>query len=188
MFILLVLSLPCLAEDYLTYQKIGVGYSFPQEDKFLDQEGRGIELFTGKYDAYTYTVEAGITTQGYELGISYSNIVHQQNYSKDMYNPYRLDIFIQKNFDFNQLPFTPFFGVGYLVGYDKTISYEGATTNIQEDRFRILQDITAKFGVKKRIDNWEFAIVHFSQWITGKPFDDKYENAKTEFVISYIFD
>jgi hypothetical protein len=195
MFLLtVILSNYSFSQDYNSYLKIGVGYVLSTNHTLsIDDPDAGKfkqSLYTGAYDKYTYTVESGIQTQGLTLGAVYTNIIHQEKESKYIHNPERFEIFAHK-----QEPFIGstmvVVGAGLMFKQDNTIKVKNEngefTYKVINDQADWMERITARLGIVYQYKDYEISLVHHSQWLTGKPFSDKFENQKTEILISYYF-
>ncbi len=74
-------------------------------------------------------------------------------------------------------------GVGYKFRETKLIHDNG-----RGDVYRMNDPLTARIAITYRYsDNLSFGISHHSQWLTGAPFNDREEYAKTEVFIDYSF-
>lgn len=192
-FSILFLSNISISQEYDPFFKIGIGCVLdqPTSIKIKDPEFGDFnqKLYTGKHDNQTYTLETGIRTQSYTFGLMYTNIINQSSESKYVHNPERFEVFGYKQYPF--VANTTFvMGTGLLVKYDDTVEVSnenGDFTYYVTESFAWLERITARLGVVYQYKNYEIGIVHHSQWLTGKPFSDKFENQKTEILISYYF-
>jgi hypothetical protein len=200
LIMLMLVIVPCYshAQDISVdpYFKVSLGYVLEtneyMEFRIRDGEGTNVvrqDLSYGEYDKYSYTLETGIKTQGYTFGLSYTDIISQSDDSKTNYRPYRFELFGQRNYDlFYGVDL--FVGTGLLLGFDNTINYQ---YNGRDSEYKVhlaggwLSRVTSRFGLVKAINNYEISLVHYSQWLTGWPINDDFENAKTELTISYIF-
>jgi hypothetical protein len=182
-----------LSQEYNPFFKIGLGYVLdqPTSIKIDDPENGKFDqaLYTGSNDSQTYTLETGIQTQGCVFGLMYTNIINQSSESRYIHNPERFEVFGYKQYPF--IGNTSFImGTGLLVKYDNTIQVsnnEGNFTYRVTEEFSWLERITARLGVVYQHGDYEIGLIHHSQWLTGKPFSDKFENQKTEILISYYF-
>jgi len=182
-----------LSQEYDSFFKVGIGYVLDQATsiKINDPENGKFDqkLYTGSNDSQTYTLETGIQTQGYTFGLMYTSIINQSSESRYVHNPERLEIFGYKQYPFVKNT-TFVIGTGLLVKYDNTIQVSnenGDFTYRVTEEFAWLERITARLGVVYQYGDYEIGLIHHSQWLTGKPFNDKFENQKTEILISYYF-
>ena len=181
------------SQEYNPFFKIGVGYVLdqPSSIKINDSENGKFDqkLYRGSNDSNTYTLETGIRTQGYTFGLMYTSIINQSSESRYIHNPERFEVFGYKQYSFIRNT-TFVMGTGLLIKYDNTIQVSnenGDFTYRVTEELAWLERITARLGVVYQYGDYEIGLIHHSQWLTGKPFNDKFENQKTEILISYYF-
>jgi len=187
LLILLLISSTVFAEEYTTYNKVGVGYVFIQPSHIVfHPSGYKVDLYEGSN--VSYHIERGIKVGNCNFGIGWHDAL-AQGYSRDTHRPYKLEVFGDHYWRFKYLDIK--LGTGIKLMEDRTIDYTRDGVDYEYDQYdengSLQARFTTRFSIGKQIGKYEVALQHHSQWLQGKPLNNKFEYNKTEISVSYVF-
>ena len=153
------------------------------ESKYLWQQPY-IEDYSFSKGAYSIETGVNINTEdnSYRFGISVYDVAEVTDRSK--YSPRTVELFADKSWWY--LDYYATIGVGYKAYQDTEV------VHAENDRHVVitshLDRATARFAIGRQVGNWEVAVVHHSNWMVGKPFNNRFEYHYTGVSIGYVFD
>lgn len=177
-------SLNSLADQGDYYARLGGGLILDQTEKFDRLTKKDEPLYYSSNDKLSYSIDIGKDLGHYQYGISSTGLINQGE-SSYKHKPYKVELFIDYKLTHQGFGFVV--GSGYKIKSQESITFStGKTHQLSTDIIR-KNRFTARFGVYKRIDDWEIGLAHHSQWFVGRPFNNDWEYHKTEVVISKYF-
>lgn len=189
----LVLSSPlALADDlYTTYTEVGIAYNITNQNSVIDNKYLYEQPLYGSSVA-SYHLESGIKVpvengDTFKIGLYWYDLLNQDNSSK-MHRPYKLEVFSDYVWNFSGNWFSSV-GVGYKILEQTEIKYElnGVDRTLTTGNNPVIDKIAARFSIGKHYGAYTVSLDHHSQWLKGKPFNNKWEYHVTYVGFSYTF-
>lgn len=187
------LSVPQTFADslYSTYTEVGVAYNITNQNSVIDNKYLYEQPLYGN-SVISYHLETGIKVpidngNTFKIGLYWYDLLNQDSSSK-MHRPYKLEVFSDYVWNFSGNTFASA-GVGYKVLEQTEINYKVSyiEREVSTGNNPTIDKITARFSVGKRYGNYTVSLDHHSQWLKGRPFNDKWEYHVTYLGVSYTF-
>lgn len=175
------------------YFKISVSNILDQPTKIklydkVSQEFYNVSLYDSNQ---AYKLEYGIaeptTTTLVTYGLSFYSLLSQSNYSKELHDPYSLELF----YDYKSKYKNDYYyclGVGYSVLNDRTLDdLKQLNNNLIENNKHFLDSFLARISVIKKFDNFEISLDYRRKLLYSKPITNDLGYFSTTLSISYIY-
>jgi len=137
----------------------------------------------------SYSLEAGIEVdpdgwESYRFGLYYFDQIGLDSVSQGRYDPQFIEVFGEKSWNLQD-------GCYGRIGWGYKLSQDTEIDNLNGNYKPVIESMTdrlsARFSVGKKIGKVELELSHHSNWMVGKPFNNRWEYHYTGISIGYVF-